>query len=110
MITQIFVDDLDLIHVCKGMKFLRDSPQKLPCRDKFQKKCCKLLHNPKKLPTFASQNRKGHRKNGSLAEWLGAGLQNRLQQFDSARNLQCAPINLGAHIYFIDYQYITYAY
>ena len=24
---------------------------------------------------------------GSLAEWLGAGLQNRLQQFDSARNL-----------------------
>ena len=25
--------------------------------------------------------------NGSLAEWLGAGLQNRLQQFDSARNL-----------------------
>ena len=25
---------------------------------------------------------------GSLAEWLGAGLQNRLQQFDSARNLE----------------------
>ncbi len=25
--------------------------------------------------------------NGSLAEWLGAGLQNRLQQFESARNL-----------------------
>ena len=25
---------------------------------------------------------------GSLAEWLGAGLQNRLQQFESARNLQ----------------------
>lgn len=25
---------------------------------------------------------------GSLAEWLGAGLQNRLQQFESARNLK----------------------
>ena len=25
---------------------------------------------------------------GSLAEWLGTGLQNRLQQFESARNLQ----------------------
>ena len=25
---------------------------------------------------------------GSLAEWLGTGLQNRLQQFDSARNLK----------------------
>ena len=25
---------------------------------------------------------------GSLAEWLGTGLQNRLQQFDSARNLE----------------------
>ena len=24
---------------------------------------------------------------GSLAEWLGTGLQNRLRQFDSARNL-----------------------
>ncbi len=28
------------------------------------------------------------KKPGSLAEWLGTGLQNRLQQFDSARNLQ----------------------
>ena len=26
-------------------------------------------------------------KNGSLAEWLGAGLQNRLRRFESARNL-----------------------
>ena len=25
---------------------------------------------------------------GSLAEWLGGGLQNRLQQFESARNLR----------------------
>ena len=27
-------------------------------------------------------------KQGSLAEWLGTGLQNRLQQFESARNLE----------------------
>ena len=27
------------------------------------------------------------KKPGSLAEWLGTGLQNRLQQFESARNL-----------------------
>ena len=27
-------------------------------------------------------------KQGSLAEWLGTGLQNRLQQFESARNLK----------------------
>ena len=25
---------------------------------------------------------------GSLAEWLGTGLQNRLRRFDSARNLR----------------------
>ena len=27
--------------------------------------------------------------NGSLAEWLGAGLQNRRRRFESARNLFC---------------------
>ena len=27
-------------------------------------------------------------RNGTLAEWLGNGLQNRVQQFDSARYLQ----------------------
>ena len=26
--------------------------------------------------------------NGSLAEWLGTGLQNRLRRFESARNLK----------------------
>ena len=35
-----------------------------------------------KLLTLQSQNQKG-----SLAEWLGAGLQNRLRRFESARNL-----------------------
>ena len=38
---------------------------------------------PKIILILQSQRR----LNGSLAEWLGAGLQNRLQQFDSARNL-----------------------
>ncbi len=27
-------------------------------------------------------------KKGFVAEWLGSGLQNRLQRFESARNLQ----------------------
>ena len=27
------------------------------------------------------------KKKGSLAEWLGTGLQNRLRRFESARNL-----------------------
>lgn len=35
------------------------------------------------IPTFAHTI-----THGSLAEWLGTGLQNRLQQFDSARNLK----------------------
>ncbi len=29
-----------------------------------------------------------HSQNGTMAEWLGNGLQNRLQQFDSAWYLQ----------------------
>ena len=33
--------------------------------------------------------------NGSLAEWLGAGLQNRLQQFESARNLSKPDLKSG---------------
>ena len=36
-----------------------------------------------KITTFAHVNQQG-----SLAEWLGTGLQNRLQQFESARNLK----------------------
>ena len=31
---------------------------------------------------------------GLVAEWLGAGLQNRLQQFDSARDLTKYPFAL----------------
>ena len=37
--------------------------------------------------TLQSQNRSTSII-GSLAEWLGTGLQNRLQQFESARNLK----------------------
>lgn len=37
----------------------------------------------------------GHKTQGSLAEWLGTGLQNRLQQFDSARNLKTTPDKTG---------------
>ena len=36
---------------------------------------------------------------GSLAEWLGTGLQNRLQQFDSARNLKIKPAHAGFVVY-----------
>ena len=48
------------------------------------KKRSKNLHSSKKGYNFAPQNR----NNGSLAEWLGTGLQNRLQRFESARNLK----------------------
>lgn len=37
---------------------------------------------------------------GSLAEWLGTGLQNRLQQFDSARNLK-NDARFGGHCFFM---------
>ena len=43
----------------------------------------KNLHGKKIVSTFAPSKP----RNGSLAEWLGTGLQNRLQQFESARNL-----------------------
>lgn len=43
---------------------------------KFKKKFLKMRKNP----IFANPN-------GSLAEWLGSGLQHHLQRFESARNL-----------------------
>ena len=42
-----------------------------------------------KITTFAHVNQQG-----SLAEWLGTGLQNRLQQFESARNLKRSSFEL----------------
>ena len=32
-------------------------------------------------------------KNGLVAEWLGSGLQNRVQRFKSARDLPEIPVN-----------------
>ncbi len=40
-------------------------------------------------------------KHGSLAEWLGTGLQNRLQQFDSARNLKRKTRAIGSCFSFV---------
>ena len=40
--------------------------------------------NTKKFPKFANLN-------GSMAEWLGSGLQNRLRRFESAWNLTKSP-------------------
>ena len=38
---------------------------------------------------------------GSLAEWLGSGLQNRVRRFDSARNLKKKESNNGSLFYFL---------
>lgn len=43
-----------------------------------------LLSNSNKSPIFALAKPPKH---GTLAEWLGNGLQNRVQQFESARYL-----------------------
>ncbi len=51
-----------------------------------------------KVATFATANE----KQGSLAEWLGAGLQNRLRRFESARNLQ-----KGLKLWFRAFFYFT---
>ena len=50
------------------------------------KKRAKHFADCKIISTFANTI-----THGSLAEWLGTGLQNRLQQFDSARNLKKPP-------------------
>lgn len=44
-----------------------------------------------------------------MAEWLGTGLQNRLQQFDSARYLNIKQITVGKFIptvFFIHRDYV----
>ena len=46
------------------------------------KKCVKKFGSSKKSSTFASQF-----SHGTLADRLGNGLQNRVEQFDSARYL-----------------------
>ncbi len=43
---------------------------------------------------------------GSLAEWLGSGLQNRVRRFDSARNLNLKESNNGSlFLYGIKFYY-----
>ena len=37
--------------------------------------------------------------NGSLAEWLGTGLQNRLRRFESARNLKSLILTNGVFLF-----------
>jgi hypothetical protein len=44
------------------------------------------------IPIFAPANK----LKGTLAEWLGTGLQNRLQQFESARYLQQKVVHVRA--------------
>ncbi len=47
----------------------------------WQKEVVKICREPKYYFTLHPEN------NGSLAEWLGNGLQNRVRRFESARNL-----------------------
>ena len=47
--------------------------------------------------------------NGSLAEWLGTGLQNRLQRFESARNLQKVHEKLNSMHFFCTRQWRRFA-
>ena len=45
------------------------------------------------------------REKGSLAEWLGTGLQNRLRRFESARNLQNKKASkIDAFLFFRNYR------
>ena len=53
----------------------------------FNKKRLLYFANSKKRLKFAFEKR-----NGTLTEWLGSGLQNRVQQFESAGYLRKARI------------------
>ena len=53
----------------------------------FNKKRLLYFANSKKRLKFALEKR-----NGTLTEWLGSGLQNRVQQFESAGYLRKARI------------------
>ena len=57
---------------------------------------CFYLVVMSKIHTFATQKS----KKGSLAEWLGTGLQNRLRRFESARNLKLSSVNLLTEEFF----------
>ena len=51
--------------------------------------------NPKISSTFATANHKG-----TLAEWLGNGLQNRVRRFESARYLKERDASYDASLFF----------
>ena len=53
------------------------------CRSEYVKTLGMFFVCIRKVVSLRSQN-----KQGSLAEWLGTGLQNRLRRFESARNLK----------------------
>ncbi len=46
-------------------------------------------------------------QNGSMSEWLGTGLQNRSQRFESAWNLESPPSFDSEALYFIDSQSVS---
>ena len=60
-------------------------------RRKILKKAVNSLKERKDSLSLHSQNQ------GLLAEWLGTGLQNRLQQFESARDLELESVKQFNH-------------
>ena len=64
-------------------RFSRKRRQKSDKTPKTAKKHRYKFVNPKICTTFAVANHKG-----TLAEWLGNGLQNRVRRFESARYLK----------------------
>ena len=53
------------------------------------------------MPTFATANKEQHF--GTLADRLGNGLQNRVEQFDSARYLERKKLNLRIEVQLFRY-------
>lgn len=39
------------------------------------------------------------KSNGALSEWSGTGLQNQVQQFDSARHLSIYPLGIAERVF-----------
>ena len=60
-------------------------------RRKIRKNAVNSLRERKDSLSLYSQNQ------GLLAEWLGTGLQNRLQQFESARDLELESVKQFYH-------------
>ena len=67
-------------------KRTEERPKREKKHASLQKKRRKELLIPKYIVPLHPQM--GNTPQGTMAEWLGTGLQNRLQQFESARNLE----------------------